>query len=109
MHHRNAPVILPAHVRELLWEYRVGAVSWPEHSPLIVRKILEVGGWDSIRWLRGIGGDAMLREWLRSHRGGGLDPRKLRFWQLVLELPKKSVDGWIERSLMNPWNTRWHG
>jgi hypothetical protein len=100
-------VTIPRHVRSLLWEYKGRAVTWPRDSAIVMRKVLEQGEWESVQWLRKTGGDAALREWIIDNRGRGLDPRRLRFWQLVLRLPRRSVDMWVAASASNPWNRRW--
>ena len=104
---RNSRVKIPRHVKSLLWEYKGRAFTWPSDAAIITRKILESGEWESVQWLRHVCGDAGLREWIIGHRGRGLDPRKLRFWQLVLRLPRRSVDVWVAQSDSNPWNKRW--
>jgi hypothetical protein len=37
-----------------------------------------------------------LARWLRERRGRGLDPRQMRYWQVILDLPAQEVDQWIE-------------
>lgn len=38
-------------------------------------------------------GNGAIDAWLRTKRGGALGPRKLRFWELILDLPAGEVDG----------------
>ena len=51
-------------------------------------------------------GDAELRRWLEAHRGRGLSPRRLRYWELVLGLPHRRVSAWIEAQRSLPWTGR---
>ncbi len=99
-------VIIPKHVLNLFWEYPKKSISWQEDSDLIIRKVLESGGWDSVKWLIVITGYARLKSWMFQRRGAGLDPKRLRFWQLALNLPKDEVDDWIADNNSNPWYAR---
>lgn len=101
-------VKLTKSIRELLWEYDKRSVSWPEDADLIIRKVLHSGTWDDIQWLRRTLGDPQLRNWLLERQGAGLDARRIRFWQLALELPEDRVREWLERNRQNPWQQRWH-
>lgn len=98
---------LPKGVRDLFWEYEADAIAWPEDADLIISKVLHAGTWDNVRWLRRLIGDAALREWLLQHKGAGLEPRRLRFWQCVLDLPRREVDTWLAQHTENPWQDRW--
>jgi len=50
--------------------------------------------------------DGELRRWFRETRGRALDPPRLRYWEVVLGLPKKEVDGWIRSMRKGPWHRR---
>ena len=100
---------LPKSVRDLFWEYEADAIAWPQDTDLIIGKVLHAGTWDDVLWLRRVLGDAALREWLLEHKGAGLEPRRLRFWQLALDLPKRKVDTWLVELSRNPWQSRWQG
>lgn len=98
---------LPKSVSGLFWEYDPDAITWSEDADLIISKVLHTGTWEDVRWLRRTLGDAGLRDWLLQHKGAGLEPRRLRFWQLILNLPKREVDAWLARHNQNPWQRRW--
>jgi hypothetical protein len=100
--------IIPKHVLDLFWEYPKKSLSWQQDSDLIIRKVLESGGWDSVKWLIATSGYAWLKSWMLQRRGASLDPKRLRFWQLALNLPKGTVDDWIADNNSNPWQTRGH-
>jgi hypothetical protein len=97
---------LPAHLKPFFWDVDFEALDWETHQDFIVRRLLQSGSWDALRWLRAQIGDSSLCCWLEAHRGGGLLPRQLRFWQLVLGLRKYLVDEWVAAARDNPWSRR---
>ena len=101
-------VKLPGHVLALFWEYPRRELSWPKDAELVIRKVLESGGWDSVKWLLVTVGYSWLKGWMLERRGAGLDPKRLRFWQLALNLPQETVDAWIADNSSNPWQQRMH-
>ncbi|HEX2202792.1 MAG TPA: hypothetical protein VHG91_05830 [Longimicrobium sp.] len=96
-------------VRRYLWEHDPERITWESSRHTIVAKLLQVGGWDAVRWLRANVGDNELREFLARRRGRGIDPKRLRFWELVLDLPKAEVDAWIAAARADPWHRRTRG
>jgi hypothetical protein len=64
-------------------------LSWATDRDLIIARILAVGNWDSLRWLRRRFPDAELRDWLIQRRGAELSSKHLRFWELILDLPHR--------------------
>jgi hypothetical protein len=92
---RNA---LPKKLKPYFWEYSSSELSLKKDRELIIRRILVSGSWDAIRWLRKEIGDGNLKNWLIAHRGRGLSPRQLRFWELILGLPPRQVNLWIKRA-----------
>lgn len=97
---------LPEILRPLFWDVDFNTLAWETDRDWIVRRILQTGNWQSLRWLRSVLGDEGLRLWLETHSGGGLSPRQLRFWELVLNLPSQEVDHWIEQTKSSPWGKR---
>jgi hypothetical protein len=51
----------------------------------------------------------VVRDWIRQHRGRSLSRRQLRFWQLILDLPREEVDAWLEAREPDLWERRWAG
>ena len=86
---------LPATLRALFWDYDFTALSWENDRDLIMARVLTAGDWDAVTWLRSRVGDRALREWIERHRGGGLSPQRLRFWELILGLPHCQVNAWL--------------
>lgn len=97
---------LPEDFRQLFWDCDFDSLSWSDHRDIIVSRILTRGGGDSVRWLRRTLGDAGLRDWLIRREGDSLDKRRLRYWELILELDPDLVGSWIERNETNPWFRR---
>ncbi len=104
---RMAGEKIPASVRRLFWEYGDREIRWPEDASLIIRKVLQDGTWDDLRWLRGKIGDEGIRRRLLRHEGGGLDRRRLSFWRAVLDLPEDQVNAWMKRLENSPWERRY--
>lgn len=96
-------------VRRYLWEHDPERISWETSRHTIVAKLLQVGGWDAVRWLRAHLSDDEIRDFLVRRRGRGVDPKRLRFWELVLGLPHEQVDAWIATARADPWHRRTHG
>ena len=97
---------LPRTLRRFFWEYDFARLSWKADRDLIVGRILVVGDWDSIRWLRRRLPDAELRSWLEHRRGAGLSNRQLRFWELILDLPHREVNAWLANPARQIWENR---
>jgi hypothetical protein len=97
---------LPESLRSLFWDCDFTSLSLSEHRNFVIRRILDRGDWDAITWLRQTLGDAVIRDWFLVKRGGGLDPRKLRFWELILVLPNADVDEWVRKARSSTWHGR---
>ena len=96
----------PDFLERFFWDYEFRELTWKDDSDLITSRLLRAGDWRSISWLREQTTDDELRTWLLEHKGGGLSPRQLRYWQVVLELPSRQVDRWVRSSMENPWGRR---
>ncbi|NUQ61702.1 MAG: hypothetical protein HUU20_04385 [Pirellulales bacterium] len=94
---------MPELLRPLFWDCEFDQLSWQEHRDFVTRRILSVGTWESICWLRTRLSDSALREWIERRQGRGLSAQQLRFWELVLDLPSKMVDTW----LVSPGRSTW--
>ena len=97
---------LPETLRDLFWDYDFRVLTWEEDRHLIVARILSAGGWNAVSWLRRRVGDDGIRDWIRERRGDGLDERRLRFWELILGLPKAEVTAWIQEPGRQIWRDR---
>jgi hypothetical protein len=97
---------IPTRISRLFWDLDPGSVDLDRHRHQVVHRVLLRGDWEAIQWLRGELGDDGLRDWFEQTGGRGLDPRRLRFWELVLGLPRDEVDRWIEATRGDPWYGR---
>jgi hypothetical protein len=97
---------IPERFRKLFWDLDLASLDLKTHRRQVVRRVLRAGDWEAIEWLRGEVGDEGLRAWFSETRGRGLDPRRLRFWELVLDLKHDEVTGWIEAMRHDPWHRR---
>jgi hypothetical protein len=104
MSHPDIP--LPASLRPFFWDISFESLSWDSHRDFIIRRLLRSGDWDTLHWLRGQLGEEALRRWIVEHEGGGLSPRQLRFWALILDLEAAQVNRWIETLKSSVWEQR---
>jgi hypothetical protein len=101
---KSAP--LPSPIREIFWDVDAKALRWESDRDLIIGRVLASGPWETVKWLRAKAGDDTLRSWLERYEGRGLSPKQLRFWQLVLGLPARKVDEWLESDRRGIWDRR---
>lgn len=97
---------LTPELRRLFWEYDFDALSWERDGHFIIKRILTHGGLRDWLWLRGRVGDAALREWILGNNGAGMDKRRLRYWELILDLPGDEVSRWVAAQASSIWGTR---
>lgn len=102
----DSAVELPVLLGRYFWDYAPGRLAWPEHHHTILLRLLEKGGWDAVRWLRGNVSASDLRQFITERRGRGLDPKRLRYWELILGLPQDQVDAWVHTARQSPWYNR---
>lgn len=97
---------LPKELWGYFWDYPHDRLSLENDHHTIVLRLLQVGGLDAIRWFRSSVDEDFLRSLLIRRKGRGIDPKRLRFWGLMLDLPRKEVDAWIAAQRDNPWYNR---
>ena len=100
------PADLPIDMEWIFWDCDPRLLDLEEHHDFMIRRVLESGDWDSIKWLRRVIGDAAIHEWFLAKNGGGLDPRRLRFWGLILDLPTQLVDEWVAKAKLSHWREK---
>ena len=93
-------------LKSLFWDCDFSSLDLSKHRSFIIRRILDRGDWDAIMWLRRTFGDGVIRDWFLSKNGGGLDPRRLRFWGLILNIPIDVVDVWVCQARKSLWHAR---
>jgi len=97
---------LPKSLKPYFWDYPFSKLSLGTDRDLIIRRVLSFGSWEAILWIRKRIGDESLKKWLIAHQGHGLSPRQLRFWELILDLPKRQVNAWVRVARESEWNKR---
>ena len=93
-------------LRELFWDYNFDNLTWEDDRELIIKRILISGNWNAVTWLRSRAGDQSLRDWIIQHQGDGLNPQKIRFWELILGLPHRQVNTWLATERRKVWEKR---
>ena len=81
-------------------------LTWDDDRDLIIARVLASGTWEAITWLRARLGDQALCEWIEHRRGRGLSPRQLRFWEVMLDLPHRQVNAWLQAEGRKIWDQR---
>ncbi len=97
---------MPAPLRHLLWDYRGRRLRFDADRDLLVRRVLAEGGWNEIRLLRSRLGDDVLREVLVASRARGLSPPRIRFFELLLDLPARQANAWVRAARAGSWARR---
>jgi hypothetical protein len=97
---------LPRRLRPLFWDHDFTRLRWGADTDLIVGRILGAGDWEAVRWLLARLPKVVLREWIDRRRGAGLSSRQLRFWELILDLPRDAVDAWLADPARATWESR---
>lgn len=98
--------MLPASLRRFFWDQDFERLRWPEDLEPVARRLLAAGDGPSLAWLRAQVGDGRLRDLIRATRGRDLDARRLRFWQLVLDLSEAEVNAWLADPARRVWEER---
>jgi hypothetical protein len=94
---------LPREMRRFFWDCAFPRLRWETDRDFVIARLMERGDLPAMQWLRRRVGDAELRRWLVKHRGRSLSPRRLRYWELVLDVPHRRVTAWIEAQRHLPW------
>lgn len=65
---------------------------------VIVERVMERGGWESMRWLLGAYRRSELREFLEKRGRRVLPPRELRFWSWATGVPGSVATSWVHEA-----------
>ena len=98
--------MLPASLRRFFWDQDFDGLRWPEDLEPVARRLLAAGDGPALAWLRKEAGDGRLRDLIRATRGRDLDARRLRYWQIILDLPADEVDAWLADPARRVWEER---
>ena len=97
---------LPQELRPLFWDMEFRRLRWQRDRDFIIGRVLAEGDSRHTRWLMETAGKDAIREWIARRRGRGLGARTLRFWEVVLDLPRREVTRWIAEQMAYPWASR---
>lgn len=97
---------LPATLTRLFWDYPGLALTFGRDRDLVVRRVATEGGLREIRVLRSHLTDEAIREVLLRTGARGMSPRRIRFWQLLLDLPARRADAWVRVARAGTWARR---
>jgi len=97
---------LPYTLRPLFWDYLFSDLTWEQDRDLIIGRILAVGDRESVLWLRSHLKAEDLKQWIVAHEGVGLNPPRLRFWELILGLSRRQVNTWLRSPGRMIWDHR---
>lgn len=100
---------LPVALRPLFWDQDGGRLTWDRDRDLVVARVLAEGGLKEGQLLRRELGDRALREWVIRNEARGLSPARVRFWELVLDLPRARADAWVRAAQDTVWEGRRSG
>lgn len=90
----------------LFWEYPARSIRLDTDRDLVVRRVIAEGGWREMSLLRSRVGDSAIREVIERTDARGLSPQRIRFWQLVLDLPARRANAWVRRAREATWARR---
>jgi hypothetical protein len=96
---------IPEALHPLFWEHDIGALDVESHKALIILKVAVHGDQDQIRILRSLYGDAAIRKALIKRECRGLSAKHIRFWALIVGIPRKLENAWVARVLQEPWGS----
>lgn len=97
---------LPRSVASLFWDYPGKRLSLARDRDLVIRRILAEGGLQHVRFARRRIGDDAIREALVRSQARGLSPQRIRFWQLLLDVPAGIADAWVKTARAGTWARR---
>jgi hypothetical protein len=97
---------LPALLRSYFWEYDADRIRPGPDREIVMLRLMESGDQDAIRWLRAEYGDTSLAEFMTRRGARGLSEKRIRYWALLLGLPRDVVNAWLAALRTNPWYTR---
>lgn len=97
---------IPESLSALFWEYEPDTLSLEHDRDLIIGRVLSSAGWDGVKWLRSEFTESDLRDWILRSKGRNLSPPRLRFWELILDLPHFQVSEWLSETCRRIWDGR---
>lgn len=102
---RHSP-LLPRSIRPLFWDVESEHLRRERDWPFVAERVLVSGGLRELCWLRRRLGDDRIRELLIGSECRGQSPARIRFHELIFDLPKPRADAWVETARRQSWARR---
>jgi hypothetical protein len=93
-------------VAALFWDYPGKPLSLDRDREMVIRRILAEGGLLHVRFIRRRVGDEAIRDVLLRSQARGLSPQRIRFWQLLLDVPARLANAWVRSARAGTWARR---
>jgi hypothetical protein len=93
-------------VASLFWDYPEKRLTLARDREVVIRRILAEGGLLHVRFIRKRVGEEAIRDVLVSSRARGLSPQRIRFWQLLLDVPADLANAWVRSARAGTWARR---
>jgi hypothetical protein len=97
---------LPPQIKKLFWDLEPRSLRLDRDQGMIIGRVLASGPWETVQWLRSVLGDEAIRGWIEEHEGRSLSPPQLRYWQVMLGIPRRVVDAWLRSPGRQVWDRR---
>lgn len=97
---------MPPRLLPFFWDTDAGSLNLVRDRDFVCSRLLQEGGLAEVKFLRSHYGDAVLRNWMVRHEARGMSAARIRFWQLLLEIPERKVSPWLRRARRGDWPRR---
>jgi len=90
-------------LKHFFWEYDLKELDPIADEYLILKKVLMYGSVKDLKNFIGIFGKKKVKDFLLKTKGKGIDKRRLRFYEVIFDLPKREVDHWLKDPIRKIW------
>ena len=99
---------IPEKFHTLFWDYDPNSIDIDAHSDFIIGRIMEIGTWDSMKWLRKTFSKDQLLSYLENRGKQTLPPRELNYWLFITGMSYQKRQKWLEDNSGpdHVWRTR---
>ena len=80
---------LPTHLHQYFWDYNVSTLDIHQHAFLIIKRVLDRGKTDDVRWVVQTYGKDAIRDMLKKTKD--LSRITATYWSHVLDVDQKDV------------------
>jgi len=82
--------LIPERIRRLFWDVDKGTVDIKVHRPYIIRRIMDYGDIEDVKWMLKIYSTEEIREVVQKSRG--LSRKSAHFWAAYFGIAKEEVE-----------------